>query len=58
MAAYPLAFENIKKKTVRVGFMVLIALSTIYQFFYFFNSETWVEKFYEYKTIFSSPTFF
>lgn len=57
MVAYPLAFENIKKNTTRIGFIVLIALSTIYQFFYFFNSETWVEKFYEYKTIFSAPTF-
>jgi hypothetical protein len=58
MVAYPLAFENIKKKTIRIVFMVLIALSTIYQFFYFFNSETWMKKFYEYKTIFSAPTFF
>jgi hypothetical protein len=58
MSAYPLAFENIKNKTIRIGFMVLIALSTIYQFFYFFRSETWIEKFYEYKTIFSAPIFY
>ena len=58
MVAYPVAFENIKKKTIRIGFMVLISVSTIYQFFYFFHSETWIEKFYEYKTIFSAPTFY
>ena len=58
MAAYPLALENIKEKRIRNGFMTLIILLTLYQFFYFFNSETWVKKFYEYKTIFSAPAFY
>ena len=58
MAAFPLAFENIKTKLYRNGYMVFIAFLTIYQFFYFFYSEIWIGKFYEYKTIFSAPTFF
>jgi len=58
MIAFPLAFENIKEKLYRSGYMALIAFFTIYQFFYFFYSETWTVKFFEYKTIFSAPTFF
>ena len=53
MIAYPLAFENMKVKLTKHIFIFFIMISTIYQYFYFFNSSTWIEKFYNYKTIFS-----
>ena len=53
MVGYPLALENMKKQSHKFMFIALIIFSTIYQYFYFFNSPTWTEKFYEYKTIFS-----
>ena len=49
MVAFPLAFDNIKNKKLRYGFIFFIAIFTSYQFFYFFISNTWVEKFYQYK---------
>jgi transmembrane protein EpsG len=58
MVAFPLAFENIKNKFVRNGYMLFVAFFTLYQFFYFFVTDTWVEKFYQYKTIFSAPTIY
>ena len=54
MIGYPLALKNMKKQTSKLVFVGLIFISTIYQFFHFFNSLTWIEKFYEYKTIFSA----
>ena len=53
MVGYPLALDNMKKQSHKFVFIALIIFSTIYQYFYFFNSPTWTEKFYEYKTIFS-----
>jgi transmembrane protein EpsG len=58
IVVYPIVFENIKEKNNRYIFMLLISIFTIYQFIYFFYSETWTKHFFEYKTIFSSPTFF
>ncbi|MDO8965704.1 EpsG family protein [Algoriphagus sp.] len=57
MVAYPIAFENIQKRTIRIGFIILISISTLYEFFSFFYSETWINHFFEYKTIFSAPNF-
>jgi transmembrane protein EpsG len=58
IVVYPIVFENIIVKKNRYIFMLLISVFTIYQFIYFFYSETWAKHFFEYKTIFSSPTFF
>ena len=52
MIGYPLALENMKKKIHKLIFISLIIITTIYQYFNFFYSETWNEKFYYYKTIF------
>lgn len=58
MTAFPLAFENIIDNKIRIIFMSMISISTLYQFFSFFYSETWKTHFFEYQTIFSAPIFF
>ena len=53
MIAYPFAIKNIKLKVFKDIFIILIIFSNIYQYFIFFHSTVWQEKFYDYKTIFS-----
>ena len=53
LIAYPIAIKNIKVKLIKHLFILLIIISTIYQYFYFFHSSTWSKNFYDYKTIFS-----
>jgi hypothetical protein len=53
MIAYPIALRNMKLKVFKHIFILLIIISNIYQYFIFFHSTVWIEKFYNYKTIFS-----
>jgi len=57
MIGYPLALKNMKKQSYKLIFVALIMISTIYQYFNFFYSPVWTEKFYEYKTIFSASMY-
>ena len=53
MIGYPIAFDNIKNKIIRNLFIFAVLFVNLYQYFYFFYSETWSEDFYNYKTILS-----
>jgi hypothetical protein len=53
MIGYSLALSNMKKQNYKLVFIGFIIIFTLYQYFSFFYSDTWSEKFYYYKTIFS-----
>lgn len=57
MAVFPLVFLKIKKGELKLLFISIIVLFTLYQFYIFFNSEPWSKYFGEYNTIFSAPAF-
>jgi len=53
MAVFPLTFEKFKSNHIRLVFMAIIILFTLYNFFIFFQSEVWKDNFGIYHTIFS-----
>ena len=53
MIGYPLALGSMKKISHKLIFIGFIIIFTLYQYFSFFYSDIWSEKFYYYKTIFS-----
>jgi hypothetical protein len=52
---YPLILKTIKLKILKIFFLSVIMLFTIYQFFQFFFSATYKDYFMEYHSIFSAP---
>ncbi len=53
LVVYPIVFIKIKNPIFRLCVISSIIILTVYSFFGFFNTPVWVEKFYNYKTIFS-----
>lgn len=58
MATLPFVFDKLKIKEIRLSYILIIVMQTLYQFFHFFQSATWSKSFGVYKTIFSSPTWY
>ncbi len=58
MAVYPIVFMRIKNSFIRVGFISIFLLFTLYTFWGFFQSPVWESSFRTYKTIFSAPIFY
>jgi hypothetical protein len=58
MAVYPVVFLSVKKAAVRLLLLGLIIFFTLYQFYFFFQSDVWRKAFGTYHTIFSAPAFF
>jgi len=54
MAVFPYVFEKIKSNEIRISYITVILLFTLYNFYIFFESDTWRSSFMIYKTIFSS----
>ena len=54
MAVFSITITKMNKSIIRFGFISLFILFTCYQFYYFFQSETWKMDYGEYHTIFSS----
>ena len=52
---YSLIASNIRRFEFRVIFLSSIIFITMYQFYYFFQSDIWAPYYGTYKTIFSSP---
>lgn len=55
MAVFPLVFLKIKKSYLRILFVNIVVLFTLYNFFIFFESDVWKNDFGVYYTIFSAP---
>ena len=55
---YIYTMKSFNKNIYNYGFMLAIAVLTMYQFFIFFESDVWKLKFSEYQTIFSAPDFY
>jgi transmembrane protein EpsG len=55
MAVFPIIFTRIKKADLRLGYICIIILLTIYSFYVFFQADVWKISFGEYRTIFSAP---
>lgn len=53
IAGFPLIYGNIQQIYIRYSLIALNVLITIYDYFIFFTLDTWVEKFTNFKTIFS-----
>lgn len=53
LGAIPLIYGNIRKPILRIGFLSLFSLMTIYNYIIFFNSPIWQEKYTIFHTIFS-----
>ena len=53
IVVYPLVFDSIKSKEIRLAFLVLLVLIIMSSFFDFFESPIWQDKYKEYHTIFS-----
>lgn len=52
---FPYLILNISKPIIKYGLLILILLITFWDFYLFFNSPIWKEKFGTYQTIFSAP---
>lgn len=52
---YPIILVKLRKLQYKAIFLTIIVLMTTYQFYSFFNSETWSDAFRNYQTIFSAP---
>lgn len=57
LVVYPLIFNKIRNQIFKLCVMSSIIILAIYSLLGFFNSPVWVEKFYNYKTIFSYLSF-
>ena len=55
IAVFPLIIINTKDQVFRYLILAILVFIILYSFFVFFNSDTYKEFFYVYKTIFSSP---
>ena len=53
LVVYPIVFIKIKNPIFRLCVMSSIIILVVYGFFSFFNSPVWINKFYNYQTIFS-----
>jgi transmembrane protein EpsG len=58
MAVFPFIFIKLKKAEIKLLFIVIIILLTLYDFHVFFQSDIFREHYKEYHTIFSAKTFY
>lgn len=53
IVVYPLVYDSIKPKFLKMTFLAILVVFSLFAFFEFFKSPIWIDKFEKYQTIFS-----